>query len=102
MTTQTEQSAGQGPAAAQRERATRTGVVTSAARDKTIRVQLAFTVKHSKYGKTQQRRTTLHAHDERNEAGVGDIVEIVECRPISKTKRWRLGRILQKSAGGSA
>jgi len=79
------------------QRPTRIGVVTSAGRDKTIRVSFSFLVKHPKYGKYLRRRTVLHAHDDRNEAGLGDRVEVAECRPISKTKHWRLVRIVQKS-----
>jgi len=75
-------------------------VVTSDRRDKTIRVTVSYTVKHSKYGKYIRRRTVLHAHDERNEAAVGDKVEIMLCRPISKTKSWRLVRILERAPRG--
>jgi len=86
-----------------RRRPTRIGVVTSDRRDKTIKVTVTFTVRHPKYGKYMRRRTVLHAHDEKNEAAVGDKVEIMECRPISKTKSWRLLRILERAPrGGSA
>jgi small subunit ribosomal protein S17 len=78
-------------------RATRVGVVTSDARDKTIRVTLQYQVQHPKYGKYLRRRTVLHVHDEKNEARVGDTVEVMECRPISKTKSWRLLRVLQRA-----
>ncbi len=92
--------------AARRRRTTRVGVVTSAAKQKTIRVTIEYLVKHPKYGKFQRRRTVLHAHDEQNACGVGDKVEIMECRPISKSKCWRLVRILEASprqkAGGDA
>ena len=86
------------------KRATRIGVVTSARRDKTIRVTVSYQMRHPKYGKFLNRRTTLHAHDEKNAAGEGDWVEVAECRPVSKTKHWRLLRIVQaaprKTAGG--
>lgn len=80
-------------------RATRIGVVSSAARQKTIKVTLAYQVKHPKYGKYLRRRTVLHAHDEKGEARLGDVVEVAECRPISKTKHWRLVRIVRAAAG---
>jgi small subunit ribosomal protein S17 len=75
------------------------GVVTSASRAKTIGVTVQYSVKHRKYEKQIRRRTTMHAHDETRAAVEGDIVEIAECRPISKTKHWRLVRVLQKAAG---
>lgn len=82
------------PAARRRTRSTRVGVVSSAARNKTIGVTIQYMVKHPKYGKYLRRRTVLHAHDEQNTCVVGDKVEIMECRPLSKTKSWRLVRIL--------
>jgi small subunit ribosomal protein S17 len=78
-------------------RPTRIGVVTSDVRDKTIRVEVAYSMRHPKYGKYLRRRTVLHAHDEKNEARRGDTVEVMECRPISKTKTWRLVRIVQRA-----
>lgn len=75
----------------------RVGVVESDNRDKTIKVVMAYTLKHPKYGKYMRRRTKLHVHDETNEAKVGDTVEIMECRPYSKTKRWRLTRVVRAS-----
>ena len=85
------------PAAGTRsqKRATRVGVVSSAARDKTIRVSITFLVKHPKYGKYLRRRTKLHVHDEKNECVVGDKVLVMETRPLSKTKNWRLVKIIQ-------
>ena len=74
------------------------GVVQSDGRDKTRKVAIAFMVKHSKYGKYIRRRTVLHVHDEKNESHVGDLVEVVECRPISKTKNWVLSRVIKKAA----
>lgn len=74
---------------------TRIGIVTSDVRNKTIRVDMLFSVRHPKYGKFVRRRTVLHAHDENNEARKGDRVEIAHCRPLSKTKSWRLVRIVE-------
>ena len=73
------------------------GVVASDKGDKTIKVVVNFQTRHEKYGKFLKRRTTYHAHDERNEAGEGDKVEIAECRPLSKTKHHRLVRIVEKA-----
>ncbi|MFQ5428811.1 MAG: 30S ribosomal protein S17 [Phycisphaerae bacterium] len=78
-------------------RRTRVGVVESDARNKTIRIRVDRQLKHPKYGKYLKRKTVLHAHDEKNEARVGDIVEIVECRRISKTKSWRLSKMISKT-----
>lgn len=72
--------------------------MTSDKGDKTIRVRFDYLVKHPKYGKYYRRSTTLHTHDENNEAGVGDQVEVVSCRRVSKQKCWRLLRIVRKSA----
>ena len=73
------------------------GVVASEKRNKTITVVVEYQMKHEKYGKYLKRRTSLHAHDEKNEAKLGDLVEIAECRPLSKTKHHRLVRIVQKA-----
>ena len=64
------------------------------ARHKTIGVTIQYLVKHPKYGKFLRRCTVLHAHDEKNECVLGDKVEVMECRPVSKTKHWRLVRIV--------
>jgi len=74
-----------------------TGVVISNSGDKSIKVAIDFKVKHPKYGKYVKRRTKLAAHDEHNQASLGDIVEVVECKPYSKTKSWRLVRVLEKA-----
>ena len=74
------------------------GTVVSGKGDKTISVRHAFLVKHPKYGKYYRRSTTLHAHDEKNEAKVGDVVEVTACRRVSKTKCWRLTRILRPAS----
>src|SRR5262245_25372424 len=77
----------------------RVGVVRKDSRGKTIAVVAERLAQHGKYGKYLRRRTVLHAHDERNEAKAGDTVEIASCRPLSKTKNWRLVRIIQRSGG---
>ncbi len=74
-----------------------TGVVTSTGGDKTIRVNVNALVKHVRYGKYVRRRTRLAVHDPNNEAALGDQVEIVSCRPISKTKSWRLVRVVRRA-----
>ena len=68
--------------------------------DKTIRVRIDRQVQHPKYGKYLKRRSFLQVHDEKNEAKTGDTVEIMECRPISKTKNWRLVKVLKRSEQG--
>ena len=73
------------------------GVVASDKGDKTIKVVVNFQTKHPKYGKFLKRRTVLHAHDERNDAKLGDTVEIAECRPLSRTKHHRLVRIVDRA-----
>ncbi|MHC4195978.1 MAG: 30S ribosomal protein S17 [Planctomycetota bacterium] len=76
---------------------TKTAVVVGKSGDKSIKVAIEYKVKHPKYGKYVKRRTTFCVHDEQNKAGVGDVVEVVESRPYSKTKRWRLVNILEKA-----
>jgi small subunit ribosomal protein S17 len=78
-------------------RKVRTGTVTSSKMDKTIVVAVERTFKHPQYGKTVKRTSKVYAHDEENQAGVGDVVMVVETRPLSKAKRWRLTKILEKS-----
>src|ERR671933_2516407 len=73
------------------------GVVTSDKMNKTRRVEIPRLVKHARYGKYIRRRTVCHVHDENNESHVGDTVEIMETRPLSKTKSWRLTRIVTKA-----
>jgi small subunit ribosomal protein S17 len=73
-----------------------TGVVISDNAAKTRRVEIPRLVKHPKYGKYLRRRTICHVHDENNESHAGDIVEIVESRPLSKLKRWALVRVVEK------
>lgn len=72
------------------------GTVISNKADKTITVLLERQVKHPLYGKYIKRSSKVHAHDENNECGEGDTVSIAECRPISKTKAWRLVEILER------
>jgi small subunit ribosomal protein S17 len=73
------------------------GVVASDKGNKTIKVVVDYQAKHPKYGKIMKRRTVLHAHDESNDAKLGDTVEIAECRPLSKTKHHRLLRIVERA-----
>ena len=73
------------------------GVVTSDKMNKTRRVEIPRLVKHARYGKYIRRRTICHVHDEQNESHVGDLVEIMETRPLSKTKNWRLIRVVKKA-----
>ena len=75
---------------------TRVGVVDTDTRDKSRKVVIDYRAKHPKYGKYISRRTVLHVHDEHNESARGDVVEVAECRPFSKTKSWRLVRIVEK------
>ena len=72
-----------------------TGVVTSTGGDKTIQVRIDNLVKHPQYGKYVSRRSKLAAHDPEGAANLGDTVEIASCRPISKTKNWRLVRVVR-------
>ena len=78
-------------------RKTRIGVVTSNRMDKTVTVAVERKVKHPIYGKFVKKTTKFQAHDEKNECGVGDIVKIMESRPLSKTKRWRLVEVVEKA-----
>lgn len=78
-------------------RKSRIGVVTSDKMDKTITVSVERKVKHPIYGKFLKKTTKFHAHDETNQCGVGDTVRIMETRPLSKTKRWRLVEVVEKA-----
>jgi small subunit ribosomal protein S17 len=78
-------------------RRTEVGVVTSDKMDKTRRVEIPRLVKHPRYSKYIKRRTICKVHDEKNESHTGDTVEIMETRPLSKTKNWRLMRIVTKA-----
>ncbi len=85
------------PQASVARRKVRQGVVTSDARDRTITVRVDTSRAHPVYGKTVRTSSTLHAHDEGNDAGIGDVVRVIECRPLSKQKRWRLVEIIEKA-----
>ena len=92
--------AGTGTPAAEKESVaakTRQGIVVSNKSEKSITVRIDIARRHPTYEKVVRRSRTLHAHDERNEAGEGDVVRIVETRPLSKTKRWRLVEILERA-----
>ena len=78
-------------------RKTRTGVVTSNKMEKTITVAVERKVKHPIYGKFVKKTTKFHAHDDKNECTIGDTVRIMETRPLSKTKRWRLVEVVEKA-----
>jgi small subunit ribosomal protein S17 len=79
------------------ERKTRTGVVVSDGMNKTVVVQVESRKPHRLYEKMVRRTSKLHAHDEANEAKVGDLVRLMETRPLSKTKRWRIVEIVEKA-----
>jgi small subunit ribosomal protein S17 len=80
-----------------KQRRTAIGLVTSDKMSKTRRVEIPRLVKHARYGKYIRRRTICHVHDEQNESHQGDTVEIMESRPLSKTKHWRLVRVVIKA-----
>lgn len=74
------------------------GVVISAHKTpKTLRVEVQYKIRHCIYGKYVRRRTILHAHDEKEEANEGDLVQLMECRPISKSKTWRLVKVMERA-----
>jgi len=77
-------------------RKTRIGIVSSNKMDKTVTVAVERKVKHPIYGKFVKKTTKFHAHDEKNECSIGDTVKIMETRPMSKTKRWRLVEVVEK------
>ena len=83
--------------AEQGTRKVREGAVTSTAMDKTIVVEVNRLKRHSRYGRVVRTSARYKAHDEKNECGVGDRVRIMETRPLSKTKRWRLVSVVQKA-----
>ena len=84
-------------AATRKARKAREGLVTSAGMDKTIVVTITERVRHAKYNKFVLRTKKLYAHDETNDAGLGDRVRVMETRPLSKNKRWRLVEILERA-----
>jgi len=81
----------------ERELKTLTGVVISNSGNKSLKVEINLRVRHPKYGKYMKRRTKLAVHDQHNQGRVGNVVEIAECRPYSKTKSWRLLRVVEKA-----
>ena len=85
------------PAKTRGMRKTRVGVVVSDKMDKTITVAIRTRVRHPLYGKIMNRTSKLKAHDEENACGIGDTVRVMETRPLSKDKRWRLVEILEKA-----
>ena len=91
---------GTGTSAAERDSVAakvRQGIVVSNKGDKSITVRIDIARRHPTYEKIVRRSRTLHAHDERNEAGEGDVVRVIETRPLSKTKRWRLVDVVEKA-----
>jgi small subunit ribosomal protein S17 len=82
-------------------RRTLVGVVTGDKTSKTRRVEISRLVKHARYGKYIKRRTICYVHDEKSESHKGDTVEIMESRPLSKTKHWRLVRVVSKAPGAA-
>jgi len=73
------------------------GIVASTGMDKSISVRIERLTKHAKYKKYIRKHSTVIAHDETNDANMGDTVEVMECRPLSKTKRWRLVQIVERA-----
>ncbi len=95
-----DKTAGSGTPVAERESVAakvRQGIVVSSKAEKSITVRIDIARRHPTYEKVVRRSRTLHAHDERNEAGEGDTVRVVETRPLSKTKRWRLVEVVEKA-----
>lgn len=85
------------PLSSRGKRKVRTGRIVSDVMDKTVVIEVLDATQHPTYGKIVRRPKHLKAHDERNEAGVGDLVRIAETRPYSKTKRWRIVEIVEKA-----
>jgi small subunit ribosomal protein S17 len=79
------------------QRKVRTGTVVSNRMNKTIVVEVRRTLKHPLYERVVRTKSKLYAHDEKQEAGIGDTVRVMECRPLSKNKRWRLVEIMEKA-----
>jgi len=95
--TETESATESETATTRAARKVREGVVTSAGMDKTLVVTIVERVRHAKYNKFILRNKKLYVHDEANDAGVGDRVRVMETRPLSKTKRWRLVDVLERA-----
>ena len=83
--------------AARNARKLRTGVVVSRSGDKSVTIKINYRKHHPKYGKMMTITKKLHVHDENNECGVGDTIRVMETRPLSKTKRWRLVEIIERA-----
>jgi small subunit ribosomal protein S17 len=79
------------------KRKTLSGVVTSRSGDKSVKVMIAYKIPHPRYTKVINRKTVVHAHDEKNEAKLGDKVVIMETRPLSKLKRWRIVEVVESA-----
>ncbi len=79
------------------DRKVRLGIVVSDVRDKTVTVEVSDSVRHPMYGKVMRRSKKFHVHDETNDARNGDTVRIVETRPVSKSKRWRIESIVERA-----
>ncbi len=82
---------------ARNTRKTQIGVVTSRSGDKSVKVTVAYKIPHPRYHKVINRKTVLHVHDEKNETKLGDKVEVMETRPISRLKRWRVINVIEKA-----
>jgi small subunit ribosomal protein S17 len=85
------------PTGSRNTRKTQIGFVTSRSGDKSVKVTIAYKTPHPLYHKVVNRQTVLHVHDEKNETKVGDKVEVMETRPMSRLKRWRVVSVLQKA-----
>ena len=83
-------------------RKTEIGFVSSRMGDKSVKVTVPFKIPHPRYHKVINRKTVLHVHDEKNTAGVGDKVEVMETRPISRLKRWRIVNVIERAVSASA
>lgn len=83
---------------AEKTKRTLQGIVTSSACDKSATIMIERRIKHPLYGKIVKKSTKLHVHDENNECNKGDTILIEECRPVSKTKSWRLVKVVEKAA----
>lgn len=87
---------------ARNQRKIQLGFVTSRSGDKSVKVTVAYKTPHPLYHKVINRKTVLHAHDEKNETRVGDRVELMETRPLSRLKRWRVVRVVERAADAAA
>lgn len=83
------------------QRKTLIGFVSSRSGDKSVKVTVAYKTPHPRYHKVVNRQTVLHAHDEKNETKLGDKVEIMETRPISRLKRWRIVSVIERAVGAA-